>query len=112
MNFLAECLVVVGVVGTAAIPCSVVAADSPPGGEPTLAHCVAAVEEARSLAMALPSGDLSRYFAERHLHQAMIEAGNGEFDDCLEWAARASEEVRERRHALPGEMLKVLRADQ
>jgi hypothetical protein len=47
------------------------------------------------------------------LHQALIEAGNGEFDDCLELAARAAEETRERRHTLPpGEKLKVLRADE
>ena len=74
---------------------------------------MAAVEQARSLAAALPSGDISRYFAERDLHQAMIEAGNGEFDDCLEFAARATEEVRELRHTLqPGERLKILQPDE
>jgi hypothetical protein len=61
--------------------------------EPTREECHAAVEEARSLAMALPAEDLSRRFAERHLHQAMAEAGNGEFDECLEYAERATEEV-------------------
>jgi hypothetical protein len=43
----------------------------------------------------------------------MIEAGNGEFDVCLEYAARATEEMQERRHTLrPGETLKIRRADQ
>ena len=55
--------------------------------EPTREDCEAAVEQARALAAALPADDLSRYFAERDLQQAMIEAGNGEFDDCLEMAA-------------------------
>lgn len=71
------------------------------------------MEQARALAEALPADDLSRYFAERDLHQAMVEAGNDEFDDCLEMAERATEEVREHRHVLqPGETLKVLRSDE
>lgn len=99
-----------GLAGAVVTPCS---ADSDsPQVEPTKENCTASVEQARSLAMALPADDLSRYFAERHLHQAMVEAGNGEFDDCLEWAARATDEVRERRHKLqPGETFKVLPAD-
>jgi hypothetical protein len=74
---------------------------------------MAAVKQARSLAAALPATDLSRYFADRDLHQAMTEASIGEFDDCLEWAVRATEEVQGRHHALqPGESLKILRADE
>jgi hypothetical protein len=81
--------------------------------EPSREDCELAVKEASTLAAALPADNLSRYFAERDLHQAMVEAGNGEFDDCLELAARAAEETRERRHELPpGEKLKVLRADE
>lgn len=81
--------------------------------QPDQQDCDTAVARARTLAAALPADDLSRYFAERDLHQALIEAGNGEFDDCLELAARAAEETRERRHTLPpGEKLKVLRADE
>ncbi|WP_291684458.1 hypothetical protein [Bradyrhizobium sp.] len=81
--------------------------------EPTREDCEAAVEQARALAAALPADDPSRYFAERDLHQAMVEAGNGEFDDCLEMAERATDEVREHRHVLrPGEALKVLRPDE
>jgi hypothetical protein len=65
------------------------------------------------LASALPADNLSRYFAERDLHQATVEAGNGEFDECLEMAARAAEEAKERRHELPpGEKLKVLGPDE
>jgi len=71
------------------------------------------VAQARAQAAALPADDLSRYFAERDLHQALIEAGNGEFDDCLDAAARAAEELRERRHQLqPGERLKILQPDE
>jgi hypothetical protein len=81
--------------------------------EPDQQDCDVAVAQARTYAAALPADDLSRYFAERDLHQALIEAGNGEFDDCLELAARAAEEIRERRHTLPpGEKLKVLKADE
>ncbi|MBB4370543.1 hypothetical protein GGD63_003338 [Bradyrhizobium sp. cir1] len=99
----------------AGLGCAVAAPDAaaPASEEPTRDDCNAAVAEARALAAALPPDHLSRYFAERHLHQALVEAGNGEFDECLDMAARASVEVRERRHELrPGETLKVLRADE
>jgi hypothetical protein len=72
--------------------------------EPTREDCVAAVDKARKLAEALPEDDLSRYFAERHLLQAEMEAGNSEFDDCVEYAEKAEVEVTEHRHVLkPGE---------
>lgn len=81
--------------------------------EPTREACTAAVEQARAVAVALPADDASRYFAERDLHQALVEAGNGEFDECLEAVARATDELRERRHQLkPGERLNVLRPDE
>jgi hypothetical protein len=81
--------------------------------EPTREACTSAVEQAQSIAAALPADDGSRYFAERDLHQALVEAGNGEFDDCLEAVARATDELRERRHRLkPGERLNVLRPDE
>jgi hypothetical protein len=81
--------------------------------EPTREACTAAVEQARSVAAALPADDASRYFAERDLHQALVEAGNGEFDECLDAVARATDELRERRHQLkPGERLNVLRPDE
>lgn len=71
------------------------------------------MEQTRALAAVLPADDLSRYFAERDLHQAMVEAGNGEFDDCVELAARATEEIKERRHVLqPGERLNVLKSNE
>ncbi len=75
--------------------------------EPTKEECHAAVAEARALAETLPVGDLSRHFAEMHLRQALVEAGNNEFDDCLERAEQAVDEVKERRHVLPpGKTLK------
>ncbi|MET4256317.1 hypothetical protein ABIC09_001248 [Bradyrhizobium sp. S3.12.5] len=99
----------------AGLGCGVAApgAAAPAANEPTREQCSAAVAEARALAASLRPDHLSRYFAERHLHQAMAEAGNGEFDECLEMAARASDEVRERRHDLrPGERLNVLGPDE
>jgi hypothetical protein len=93
----------------AVTPCSA----DPTSAEPTRESCEAAVAQTRTLAAALPADDLSRYFAERDLHQAMIEAGNGEFDDCLEMTARASDEINERRHTLqPGERLNVLKSSE
>jgi hypothetical protein len=81
--------------------------------EPTREQCLQAVERARALAQSLPEGHLSRYFVERHLQQSMAEAGNGEYDDCLYWAERATEETQNRQHELqPGESLKVLRSDE
>jgi ATP:corrinoid adenosyltransferase len=81
--------------------------------EPTREACDAAVAQARVLAAALPAEDVSRYFAERDLQQALVEAGNGEFDDCLEAVARATDELRERRHTLqPGERLNVLQSNE
>ena len=81
--------------------------------EPTSDDCKAAVAQAGASAAQLPADNVSRYFAERHLQQAMLEAGNGEFDECVEMAARAAEQARERRHELPpGEKLKVRQADE
>ncbi|MBU6527751.1 hypothetical protein JMJ47_002426 [Methylocystis sp. MJC1] len=79
--------------------------------EPTKEDCVAAVDKARALANPLPADHPSRYIVERHLHQSMAEAGNGEFDDCLYWAERAADEVREQRHAA-NDKIDVLRPDQ
>jgi hypothetical protein len=108
MNPLALCLFA-GLTCGAVTPCGA----APDSAEPTKADCEAAVEQTRSMATALPADDLSRYFAERDLHQAMVEAGNGEFDECLEAAARATEEIKERRHTLqPGEKLKVLQSNE
>ena len=84
------------------------AAAAADGGEPTQSSCLAAVAAAREMAERLPADDASRYFAERDLQQAMTEAGNGEFDDCLEWAEQATVEIKEHRHTLkPGETLNV-----
>jgi hypothetical protein len=108
MNCLNACLLV-GLACFAFTPCSA----NPASVEPTREACEAAVEQTRALAAALPVDDLSRYFAERDLHQAMIEAGNGEFDDCLEMAVRATDEIQQRRHTLqPGEKLKVLQSNE
>ena len=81
--------------------------------EQAAAHAPIPVRVVAGHAEALPVDHLSRYFAERDLHQAMVEAGNGEFDDCLELAARATDEIRERRHVLqPGERLNVLKSNE
>jgi hypothetical protein len=108
INALTVCLLACIACGLSG-PCSGQSASA----EPTKESCQAAVEQTRALAAALPADDLSRYFAERDLQQAMVEAGNGEFDDCLELAARATDEIRERRHVLqPGERLKVLKSNE
>jgi len=79
--------------------------------EPTRETCDAAVAAARAQAAALPADDVSRYFAERDIQQALVEAGNGEFDDCLEKVESATLELRERHHSLqPGERLDILGA--
>ena len=61
-----------------------------------------------------PSVETGSYVgAWRRYYQAMIEAGNGEFDDCLDMTARATDEIKERRHTLqPGEKLKVLQSNE
>ena len=66
--------------------------------EPTADSCHAAVESAGKIAGSLPADSLTRRVAESYLVQAKTEAGNGEFDDCLEYAHRAVIEVREHRH--------------
>ena len=68
--------------------------------EPTQEMCLAAVAKAHALAERLPKGDPSRAFALSDLHQALVEAGNREFDDCVELAERATLEVVEHRHVL------------
>jgi hypothetical protein len=81
--------------------------------EPTRADCIAAVDKARALTLPLSEDHLSRVFAERYLGQSMMEAGNGEYDDCLYWAERATEEIEGRQHDWqPGERLKVLGSDE
>jgi hypothetical protein len=108
MKPLLVCLLL-GLACCVARPCSAETATAEPNRE----DCEAAVGQSRAVAATLPADDLSRYFAERDLHQAMIEAGNGEFDECMEFAARAADELRERRHELPpGETLKILKPDE
>jgi hypothetical protein len=117
--FLLACWLVGGFAGAAAVACTTAtgAHAAPHEGkhdeEPTQASCFTAVAAARELAERLPAGDASRYFAERDLQQAMTEAGNGEFDDCLEWAEQATVEIKEHRHTLkPGETLGVRPANE
>lgn len=72
---------------------------APTLAEPTRASCEAAVAKSRALATSLlPPEEMSRKVAESYLMQALVEAGNGEFDDCLEYAARAAAEVKQHRH--------------
>jgi hypothetical protein len=76
--------------------------------EPTLADCTKAVEEGRSKANQLSPKSLSRYFAERFLQSAETEAGNGEYDECVEYAEKSVDEAENRwRRLAPGETFRV-----
>jgi len=76
--------------------------------EPTMADCTKALEEGWSKTKQLSSKSLSRYFAERFLQSAEAEAGNGEYDGCVEYAEKAEDEVENRWHWLaPGETFRV-----
>jgi hypothetical protein len=69
------------------------------GALPTSDNCRAAIARVREVIKTLPPGGMSRRFAQSDLVQAASEAGNGEFDDCLEFAAQAEAEVRHPQHA-------------
>ena len=76
--------------------------------EPTMADCTKALEEGWGKVKQLSSKSLSRHFAERFLKSAEAEAGNGEYDECVEYAEKALDEVENRWHWLaPGETFRV-----
>lgn len=76
--------------------------------EPTLEDCTRALQDGRDRAGKLSAKSLSRYFAERFLQNAEAEAGNGEYDGCLEYTEKAIDEIDNRRHSLaPGETFRV-----
>jgi len=60
---------------------------------------MAALDHARIAVQRLPQGSTSRRFAEFDLVQAAAEGGNGEYDDCLDYTAKAEEEVAHPHHA-------------
>jgi hypothetical protein len=107
------CLVVAGLSVGSVPDLAGAALAEPAAAEPTREDCMAEVGRARALIATLPADHLSRRFAESHLYQAMVEANNGEFDDCLQWAERATVEARELPHALrSGETLKIRRPEE
>jgi hypothetical protein len=76
--------------------------------EPGLQECTKALQDGWDKARTLSAKSLSRHFAERFLQSAEAEAGNGEYDECLEYAEKASDEIDNRRHWLaPGETFRV-----
>lgn len=82
--------------------------DAPEAGEPTLQECMKALQDGRDKASKLSAKSLSRYFAERFLQNAEAEAGNGEYDGCLEYVEKAIDEIDNRRHWLaPGETFRM-----
>jgi hypothetical protein len=86
----------------------VVAEDAAEAGEPTLQECTEALQDGRDRASKLSAKSLSRYFAERFLQNAEAEAGNGEYDGCLEYVEKAVDEIDNRWHWLaPGETFRV-----
>lgn len=77
-------------------------------GIPGPARCKVALAIARAKAAKLPERHISRFFAERLLIGAEMEAGNLEYDECVEGAKKAMLEISEHRHALaPGERLRM-----
>lgn len=75
---------------------------------PGPAQCAAALAAAHAKAAKLPERHVSRYVAERLLAGAAMEAGNGEYDECVDGARNAEREITERRHVLAaGERLRV-----
>lgn len=71
-------------------------------------QCRAAIAVARDLAASMPSGDLSRRFAEHELDTAGLEMESGEVDDCPESVSRARHIIATRPYVLrPGEVLGV-----
>jgi hypothetical protein len=76
--------------------------------EPTLEDCTKALQDGRDRASKLSAKSLSRHFAERFLQSAEAEAGNGEYDGCLEYTEKAVDEIDNRWHWLaPGETFRV-----
>lgn len=82
-------------------------AGSPPArADWDAATCSAAVAAMRLRAHALPTGDLSRRFAEHDLDTALTEFAAGDTDECEELVERAAETIATRRYVLrPGEVL-------
>jgi len=86
----------------------VVAEDASHPGEPTLHECTEALRDGRDKLAKLSTKSLSRYFAERFLLSAEAEAGNGEYDECLEYVEKAVDEIDNRWHWLaPGEKFRA-----
>ncbi len=80
--------------------------------EPTEEQCSAALHDAKQRVAEMSEKSLSRYFADSLLQYARIEAGNGEFDECLDKVEQAVAEIEERRHWLaPGETFRVRTGD-
>lgn len=76
-------------------------AASAAAAEPDEAACRDALGTARKLLEPVPPGVGTRRFAERYLEQALVENGNGEYDDCVEYAGLAIEEIRLNAHPDP-----------
>lgn len=79
--------------------------------EPSREDCTKALQRGHELASRLSPKSLSRYFALRYLQSAEAEAGNGEFDECVEFATKAVDEIENRSHWLaPGETFRATTA--
>lgn len=80
--------------------------------EPTEEQCSIALRDAERRVATMSEKSLSRYFAENLLEYARIEAGNAEYDECLDKVEKAVAEIEERRHWLaPGEVFRVKTGD-
>lgn len=90
-TLLLACLMLLSGVPAGAAPVQVSA-------EPESKSCKAALARAHDAVATLAPGSEARKFADFDLVQAKAEAGNGEFDDCMDYAASALDEVRHPHH--------------
>jgi hypothetical protein len=81
-------------------------------GIPTVDQCKATLHVARAKIEALPVDHISRHFAESRLNAAEAEASAADFDDCVEEAWKAINEIKHRWHSLePGQRLRIQTAN-
>jgi hypothetical protein len=80
-------------------------AEEPSAEEPSLEACQTLVAAVRAELASTPVGAMTRRFVDTDLAQALTEAGNGEYDDCMEYAQRARVELHTHGQAATDDLL-------